>query len=106
MPKYRVSVSYDIKNYETYEVEILRADYETEDAYQEALQEFDDSPYDFCDITNRTKKEEGDVRNSSWHEDVEEINPLDQIVDALKDDAVPVPEFIKEIDDSPYLELG
>lgn len=85
MPKFRVSVSYDQTHHEIYEVELLREDYDSDEDYREALSEFDESPYDFCDETNRTERFNGDIRDSSWDEDVEEINALDQIVEAISD---------------------
>lgn len=83
MPKYRVSVSYDLTIYETYEVEVNREDYDSDEDFQAAKDEFDDSPYDFCYPGNRTRKDDGDVRNGSWHEDVQEIPVLDQMVQAV-----------------------
>jgi len=75
MRKYKVEVSYDITIYETFVVEI---DEDEQD-------EFDESPYDFCSSENRKEKVEGDVRDGSWDETVEEIPVLDQIVQAIND---------------------
>lgn len=90
MPKYRVSVSYEIKVYETYEVtvgedgpnEITSAEEKAEE-----LAEFHESPYDYCAPENRVDKEEGDIRDGSWVEHVEEITALDRIVEAVNDNA-------------------
>lgn len=85
MPKFRVSVSYHIKTYETYEVEMLREDYDSDKDYQEALAEFKESPYDFCCTATQTDEETGDIVDGSWDEHYEEINALEQIVTALTD---------------------
>jgi hypothetical protein len=82
MPKYRVSISYQINIFETYEVEFGKADDLLDDSL---LEEFYESPYDFCCPENRTDKEEGDCVNDSWNETYKEINPLDRIVEALAD---------------------
>jgi len=86
MPKFRVSVSYEIKVYETYEVVIGEdGPHEVTSAEEKAeeMAEFIESPYDYCSQENRVKKEEGDIRDGSWVEHLEEINALDQIVEAL-----------------------
>ena len=112
MPKFRVSISYDITMYETYEVEVLREDYDSDEEYQEALEMIEEAPYDLCDMTNRTDKESGDVRDGSWHEDVEEINALEQMATALTEcddqspvvpsEAVPLMEWGTEWEDCPF----
>lgn len=144
MPKYRVSVSYDIKVFETFEVVVGEDgphDVSSPEEKAEELAEFHESPYDFCSQSERVSKEEGDIRDGSWVEHVEEISALDRIVEVMtdcedphcidgtssdgrKDDGskweegphgdcencngsgkVPVPQFIKDIDASPFLEL-
>jgi hypothetical protein len=78
MPKFKVEITYDITIHETFMVEI-------DDDDAEALEAFDESPYDLCNPENRTEKVEGDVREGSWNEDVEEIPVLDRIVQAIND---------------------
>lgn len=91
MPKFRVSISYEIKVYETYVVEFTKTPpdqpkhYVYTGAEAELLEEFHESPYDFCCPENRTDKQEGDIRDGSWREHVEEISPLDRIVEAISE---------------------
>lgn len=75
MKKFQVTVSYYIATTEIYEVYVEDDD----------LEEFHDSPHDYCDMTNKVEEFTGDIRNGSWTEHVAEINALDQIVQALDD---------------------
>lgn len=84
MPKFKVKLDYALWHHETYEVEILREDYDSDEEFQEALETFHEAPNDFCYPGNRKSQDTGDVVNETWEETVEEINALDQMEQALR----------------------
>jgi hypothetical protein len=78
MPKFKVSISYTVPVEEDYEIEF-------NDDETEALEEFRESPYDFCHEHDLVYKGEGDILEGSFHVEVEEVPVLDRIVEALND---------------------
>ena len=80
MPKFRVTINYSINMTEIHEVE-----FDPSDPHEvEALEQFhEECPGEFCGEDTLKEKIEGDCLSGSWNTNVEEINALDQIVDAL-----------------------
>jgi|19_taG_2_1085344.scaffolds.fasta_scaffold286912_2 hypothetical protein len=75
MPKFRVTVNYSIAMTEIHDIEV-------DDPEQ--LEEFRDGQYwDFTSEDTLVEKVEGDCLDNSLNYHVEEINVLDQIVEAI-----------------------
>lgn len=75
MPKFRVTINYSIAMTEIHDIEV-------DDPEQ--LEEFRDGQYwDFTSEDTLVEKVEGDCLDNSLNYHVEEINVLDQIVEAI-----------------------
>ena len=75
MPKFRVTINYSIAMTEIHDIEV-------DDPEQ--LEEFRDGQYwDFTSEDTLVEKVEGDCLDHSLNYHVEEINVLDQIVEAI-----------------------
>jgi len=72
--KFRVTVDYFITITEIHEVEV--------DA--DEITNFRESPYDYYTDDTLKQKYEGDILDGSFREHIEEINVLDQIVEAVE----------------------
>ena len=83
MPKFRVTQRYAIWITETHEVDIDLEDYDSVEDMEADIKEINEDPVEFTHTGTLKEKVEGDCVNDSWETTVEEINVLDQIVDAL-----------------------
>lgn len=85
MPKFRVTINYQIQMTEIYEVDFDTSSPEGVEDLAGFLDE-NECPSEYCFGNSEMLKEklEGDCVEGSWNTHVEEINVLDQIVESLE----------------------